>query len=124
MAKPQSLRDAPLELHSVLLYHFCRMQLPRLDVSVETFHNQLDRTFALHVRKTGAPASWERYLESLHALDLFLAIACLERNEAAWMQLFASRAGRADCLLLDALRARALRLYPGNEERQESAVTE
>src|SRR5207249_233262 len=51
-------------------------------------------------------------------------MACLEGNRAAWEQLFASRAGRADCLLVDALRARAMRLYPGNDERQDSAVTE
>src|SRR5439155_1041659 len=38
--------------------------------------------------------------------------------------LFAARAGRSDCLLLDALRARAVRLYPRDEERQDSAVTE
>jgi RNA polymerase sigma factor (sigma-70 family) len=38
--------------------------------------------------------------------------------------LFAARAGRSDCLLLDALRARAARLYPRNEERQDSSVTE
>ena len=39
-------------------------------------------------------------------------------------ELFAVRAGRNDCLLVDALRARAARLYPRNEERQDSAVHE
>jgi RNA polymerase sigma factor (sigma-70 family) len=38
--------------------------------------------------------------------------------------LFAARADRSDCLLIDALRARAVHLYPRNEERQENAVTE
>ena len=42
----------------------------------------------------------------------------------AWDRLFAARAGRTDCLLVDALRARAVRLYPRDEERQDSAVTE
>jgi len=42
----------------------------------------------------------------------------------AWDQLFAARAGRTDCLLVDALRARAVRLYPRDEEKQDSAVTE
>ena len=34
------------------------------------------------------------------------------------------RSSRADCLLVDALRARAVRLYPRNQERQDSAVAE
>jgi RNA polymerase sigma factor (sigma-70 family) len=38
--------------------------------------------------------------------------------------LFAARTGRSDCLLVDALRARAVRLYPRDAERQETAVTE
>src|SRR5260221_414091 len=42
----------------------------------------------------------------------------------AWEAPFAARAGRSDCLLLDALRARAVRLYPRDEERQDSAVGE
>src|SRR6202008_4699482 len=36
----------------------------------------------------------------------------------------AARANGVDCLLVDALRARAVRLFPRDEERQESAVTE
>src|SRR5262249_38387440 len=38
--------------------------------------------------------------------------------------LFNARTGRSDCLLVDALRARAVRLYPRDEERQDTAVTE
>src|SRR5262249_10311845 len=49
---------------------------------------------------------------------------CLEGNARAWEYLFAARASRADCLLADALRARAVRLYPRDEERQENAVNE
>ena len=37
--------------------------------------------------------------------------------------LFNARTGRSDCLLVDAP-ARAVRLYPRNEERQETAVSE
>jgi RNA polymerase sigma factor (sigma-70 family) len=53
-----------------------------------------------------------------------VASACLDGNTRAWEHLFAARAGRTDCLLMDALRARAARLYPRDEERQDSAVTE
>ena len=38
--------------------------------------------------------------------------------------LFNARTGRSDCLLVDALRARAVRLYPRDEEKQDTAVTE
>ena len=34
-----------------------------------------------------------------------LASACLEGNQRAWESLFAAKAGRSDCLLMDALRA-------------------
>src|SRR5207237_2115535 len=64
------------------------------------------------------------YLDHLHVLDWFVACACLDGRTPSWEQLFALRAGRSDCLLVDALRARAVRLYPRDEERQESAVTE
>jgi RNA polymerase sigma factor (sigma-70 family) len=57
-------------------------------------------------------------------VDWFLACACLEGQPRAWEQLFAARANRTDCLLVDALRARAVRLFPRDEERQESAVAE
>jgi RNA polymerase sigma factor (sigma-70 family) len=38
--------------------------------------------------------------------------------------LFAARASRTDCLLIDALRLRAVRLFPRDPERQEEAVAE
>src|SRR5262249_17873856 len=49
---------------------------------------------------------------------------CLEGDKRAWERLFAARASRADCLLVDALRARAVRMFPRDEERQERAVAE
>jgi RNA polymerase sigma factor (sigma-70 family) len=107
-----------------LLYHFCRMQLPMICLERAVCDRHLERTFALYRTKAGSSAAWSTYLDNLYPLDWFLASACLEREERAWEQLFAARAGRADCLLLDALRARAARLYPRNEERQEGAVNE
>src|SRR5207237_426791 len=53
-----------------------------------------------------------------------VACACLEGAVSVCDHWFAARAGRTDCLLVDALRARAVRLYPRDEERQDSAVTE
>src|SRR5207253_10376551 len=82
------------------------------------------RTYQRYQSKPGADASWAPYLVNLYPLDWFLACACLEGNGRAWERLFAARAGRTDTLLMDALRARAARLYPRNEERQDSAVNE
>jgi len=107
-----------------LLYHFGRMQLPRVQLTAEVLAGHLPRTFELYRAKAGAAASWEAYLEHLYPLDWFVAVACLEGDERAWEYLFAARASRTDCLLVDALRARAVRLYPRDEERQNSAVSE
>jgi hypothetical protein len=75
-----------------------------------------------HVKE--AKANWESYLDNLYPLDWFVASACLEGLGQAWEHLFAARAGRTDCLLMDALHARAARLYPRDDERQDSAVNE
>jgi RNA polymerase sigma factor (sigma-70 family) len=107
-----------------LLYHFCCLQLPRIRMESAAFRRHLQRTFDLVRTKTDLSVSWDKYLEQLHPLDWFVASACLDGNGAAWDQLFASRAGRTDCLLIDALRARASRLYPRDDERQDSAVQE
>src|SRR5262245_43943013 len=107
-----------------LLYCFCRLQMPAVDFPHEKCQTHLERTFELFQKKAEHPISWEKYLDQLYPLDWFLASACLEGNRQAWEQLFASRAGRSDCLLMDALRARAARLYPRDEERQDTAVTD
>jgi RNA polymerase sigma factor (sigma-70 family) len=111
----------------LLLYHFCRLQLPAVQLSVAAFERHLERCFELFRAKRvreGAVVAWADFLDSLHAVDWFLCCACLERDARAWEALFAARVNRADCLLLDALRARAVRLYPRDEERQDGAVTE
>src|SRR3954471_10885263 len=105
-----------------LLYHFCRLQLPAVALPRPACERHLARTFSLYRGKTETPVGWDAYLDRLYPLDWFLASACLDGVEAAWEQLFAARAGRSDCLLTDALRARAARLYPRDEERQDSAV--
>jgi RNA polymerase sigma factor (sigma-70 family) len=106
-----------------LLYHFCRLQLPAVVLSWAVCQRHLQRTFQLFRAKV-PDADWDTYLDNLHPLDWYVACACLEGNERAWECLFAARAGRTDCILMDALRARAARLYPRDEERQDSAVTE
>src|SRR5437868_4387472 len=122
------MKDGPaasaLGSRALLLYHFCRLQFPTIELSPEVAARHLQRTFAIYQSKAGASATWDTYLDTLYPLDWFLAAACLEGKPRAWEALFAARAGRSDCLLLDALRARAARLYPRNEERQDSAVTE
>jgi len=117
-------RTTDCGLRTKLVYHFCRMQLPAVQLTPEQFESHLQRTFDLYRAKEGSSAPWENYLDNLYLLDWFIAAACLEGSTQAWECLFAARSGRSDCLLVDALRARALRLYPRDEERQESAVTE
>jgi RNA polymerase sigma factor (sigma-70 family) len=122
------MKDGPalpaLGPRALLLYHFCRLQLSAIDLAPEVYVRHLERTFGIYKSKAGAGATWDAYLDNLYPLDWFVTAACLEGNPRAWEALFASRAGRSDCLLLDALRARAARLYPRDEERQDSAVTE
>jgi RNA polymerase sigma factor (sigma-70 family) len=107
-----------------LLYHFCRLQLPAIELRRQAFQEHLERTFDLYREKCAQAVSWRQYLDALYPLDWFLAAACLDGSTAAWESLFAARAGRGDCLLTDALRARAARLYPRDEERQDGAVQE
>lgn len=105
-----------------LLWSFCRVQLPSIALSATACDRHLERTFALYQSKAEGQTSWEKYLDHLYPIDWFVAAACLEGDKRAWEHLFGARAGRSDCLLVDALRARAARLYPRDEERQDSAV--
>jgi RNA polymerase sigma factor (sigma-70 family) len=106
-----------------LLFHFTRLQLPAVRVPEPKFLDHAQRSFRIFVPKSPG-ISWGTYLEGLYAVDWAVCIGCLEGSNAAWEQLFNARTGRSDCLLVDALRARAVRLYPRDEERQETAVTE
>jgi RNA polymerase sigma factor (sigma-70 family) len=119
-----SEQNAPPAARTALLYHYCRMQLPAVVLSADTFVAHLTRTFNLFAAKSPPGLTWEAYFDQLYALDWYLCSGCLENDNRAWEALFATRTGRSDCLLIDALRARAVRLYPRNEEKQEAAVTE
>ena len=107
-----------------LLYHYGRTLLPTIALEREAFDAHLVRTFATYAAKLAEPLTWPAYLDALYFPDWLVCIGCLTGLEPAWELLFAARTGRSDCLLVDALRARASRLYPRNEERQETAVTE
>jgi RNA polymerase sigma factor (sigma-70 family) len=109
-----------------LLFHYCRMQFPDLTLPEERFRQHLTRTFQrfLHVEHPTEPVGWAEYLNGLHALDWLVAVGCVEGLNPAWELLFSARTGRTEGLLIDALRARAHRLYPRDTERQEEAVTE
>lgn len=110
-----------------LIYHFCRVRLPAIPLSQPTFEGHIRRAWALAEEKrkrAGEAITWREFVENLHAVDLFLSAACLEGLKEAWECLFAARASRTDCLLVDALRLRAVRLYPRDELRQEQAVAE
>jgi RNA polymerase sigma factor (sigma-70 family) len=114
---------AQVSPRETLLYYFCRMQLPAVRITAGAFGQHLLRTYALY-RAKAPDVTQASYVESLYAIDWFLCVGCLERQESAWERLFASRTGRTDCLLIDALRARAVRLYPRDDEKQDSAVSE
>lgn len=107
----------------ILLYHFTRLQLPAVRVPEPTFLAHAQRTFAIFFPKSPG-LTWPTYLEGLYAVDWAVCVGCLEGSNAAWEELFNARTGRSDCLLVDALRARAVRLYPRDEEKQETAVSE
>jgi hypothetical protein len=107
-----------------LLYHFVRLQMPAVKLPEPVFLAHLERTFRIFLPKAPAPVSWAEYLEGLYAVDWVVCVGCLSGQNVAWEVLFNARTGRSDCLLVDALRARAVRLYPRNEERQDTAVTE
>ncbi len=106
------------------LYYFCRLQLPAVTMTESAFREHLNQSMRLYAPKAEGPVSWPAFLDGLYALDWAVCIGCLQGLTAAWELLFAARTGRSDCLLVDALRARAHRLYPRDEERQEAAVTE
>lgn len=107
-----------------LLSHFVRLQLSAIRIPETKFFSHLERSFQIFLPKNAAPVSWAEFVEGLYAVDWAVCIGCLESQNAAWEVLFNARTGRSDCLLVDALRARAVRLYPRDEERQDTAVTE
>ena len=115
------------QTQTTLLYHFCRLRLPAVALPLPVFEHHLQRAFELNRAKQahkGETIVWDTFLENLYAVDWFLACACLEGQSSAWEILFAARANRTDCLLIDAMRLRAVRLYPRDPERQEEAVAE
>lgn len=107
-----------------LAYHFIRLHLPAIPLTRPQFDANVERTFAVYLPKADGPVSWDQYLTGLYALDWGVCVGCLNGAEPAWEALFAARTGRSDMLLVDALRGRAGRLYPRNEEKQETAVAE
>lgn len=111
-------------LRRTLLFHHLRVQFPRLAISPERFETHLERTYQIFLLKSDPPVGWTAYLDGLYSLDWAVCVGCIEGFEAAWELLFAARMGRSDSLLVDALRARAVRLYPRNDEKQETAVAE
>jgi RNA polymerase sigma factor (sigma-70 family) len=110
-------------LRITLLHQFTRLQFPNIPLPDAKFHTHLVRTFDLFQPKSPG-CTWAAYLEGLYALDWHVCIGCLDGSNAAWETLFNARTGRSDCLVVDALRARAARLYPRDDEKQDTAVTE
>src|SRR5205085_8750199 len=108
-------RMADFRIQVALLYHFCRLRLPGLALPLPAFTRRLERAFAGYekrVAEAGGEPAWGTFLENLHALDWFLACACLEGLSGSFETLFNARANRTEALLVDALRMRAVRLFP------------
>src|SRR5262245_49157069 len=92
MDQAQLNGTAATAVPKLLLYHFCRLQLPAVPLSLPAFERHLQRCFELfHAKgaREGAKVSWADFLDNLHAVDWFLCCACLERDSRAWEQLFA-----------------------------------
>jgi RNA polymerase sigma factor (sigma-70 family) len=107
-----------------MTYHYCRIQFPALAIPEAAFREHLSRAIAIYIPKAEHPVTWSSFLDGLYALDWTVCCGCVAGLDRAWEVLFNTRTGRSDCLLVDALRARACRLYPRDEEKQESAVAE
>ncbi len=108
-----------------MLYAFCRVHLPRIDLAFELLAAHLIRCKDLfNLKNKGKGLPEKEILDGLYYLDFYLAIACLEGLDTAWETLFASKTGRHDQLLIDALRFRATRLFPCDSTRQDDAVSE
>ena len=105
-------------------YHYSRIQFPSLAVSADSFRAHLERAMLTYLPKLPKPMDWTEFFDGLYALDWTICCGCVDGLDRAWEILFNTRTGRSDCLLVDALRARATRLYPRDEDKQENAVAE
>ena len=105
-------------------YHYSRIQFPSLAVSADSFRAHLERAMLTYLPKLPKPMEWIEFFDGLYALDWTICCGCVDGLDRAWEILFNTRTGRSDCLLVDALRARATRLYPRDEDKQENAVAE
>jgi RNA polymerase sigma factor (sigma-70 family) len=112
------------DLQRTRLFHFVKVQLPAVRLLRPRFDEHIRRSFQIYEAKVPGPLTWPAFLAGLYIVDWAVSAGCLENDEAAWDLLFAARTGRSDCLLVDALRARAARLFPRDFERRETAVTE
>jgi RNA polymerase sigma factor (sigma-70 family) len=119
----QVVDNPPFDAKVQLLWIFCRLQLPVISLPEHVFARHVQRMFGLFKAKQPG-ALFPQFLKDLYPVDAYLTIGCLEGDRRAWETLFAARAGRSDRLLVDALRGRAVRLYPRDEEKQDSAVSD
>jgi len=123
-AMPQEV-TAESRRRVALVYHFCRVQTPHIALPLERFESRLRGMYERARSSKSPPANWDEFLARLQPLDAFVVASCIEGNQDAWqLLLFDARVGRQEKRLLDALRTRAVKLFPGNEERQNSAVND
>ena len=110
---------------SPLLYHFCRLQMPGIAWAWQPASAILQRAFEVFRRQTGRRSiSWNHYLDNLYPLDWFLASACLEGNRTSVGNVVCRQGGTIGLLVDGRAAGPAARLYPRDEEKQDSAVNE
>ncbi len=98
---------------------FCGVHLPGINLQHEKLAFHLQRCKELFNAKCRAKGLHEKsLLEGLHFLDFYLNSSCIEGLSTALETLFASKTGRHYQLLVDALRSRAARIFPGDATRQ------
>jgi len=110
-------------LRLAAIYRYARIQFPALAVPQSAFEEYITHAMVLYRPKVER-IDWPTFFDGLYVLDCTVCCGCLLGLDRAWEVLFNSRTGRSDCLLVDALRARAYKLYPRDEGKQENAVTE
>ena len=107
-----------------VLFHFTRLQLPAVRLPEPKFLAHLERTFRIFLPKNPARSRGPRTSKGCTRSTGSCASAAWKGRTPRGRCCSTPAPGAATACSVDALRARAVRLYPRDEERQDTAVTE
>ena len=116
-----------IRAHTTLLYHFCRLRLPAVALpaaGVRAASAARLRPLSRQALPKGATTTGNAFSKTFMRWTGSWPAPAWKGSRAPGRSLFAARASRTDCLLVDALRMRAVRLFPRDEERQDEAVAD